>query len=84
SPTPTVLVVSEANYPGWAATVDGQPTPVHTADFLLRGVALTAGAHRVEMRYTAPAARNGAMLSALTLLGLAALAFIERRARRKR
>ena len=84
SPTPTVLVVSEANYPGWAATVDGQPTPVHAADFLLRGVALTAGAHRVEMRYTAPAARNGAMLSALTLLGLAALAFIERRARRKR
>lgn len=68
SAAPSVLVVSEANYPGWAATVDGQPAPIHTADFLLRGIALPAGAHRVEMRYTAPGARTGAIISLLTLL----------------
>ncbi|HYX42600.1 MAG TPA: YfhO family protein, partial [Pyrinomonadaceae bacterium] len=73
APTPTVLVVSEIFYPGWKATVDKQPVPISLADYLLRGVALPAGAHTIEMRYTAPAARNGALISALTLLLLCAL-----------
>lgn len=63
-----VLVASEINYPGWQATVDGQPANIYTADYLLRGVVLTAGNHRVEMKYTAPAARNGAVISAFSLL----------------
>ncbi len=63
-----VLVASEINYPGWQATVDGQPAKIYTADYLLRGVVLTAGNHRVEMKYTAPAARNGAVISAFSLL----------------
>jgi len=69
---PTVLVVSESHYPGWEATVDGRESSILTANYLLRGVLLPAGAHRVEMRYTAPAARAGAMISALTILGLSA------------
>ncbi len=81
APTPTVLVVSEIFYPGWKATVDEQPARILLTDYLLRGVALPAGAHRVEMRYTAPAARNGAIISALTLLLLGALFVYERRAR---
>ena len=62
--TASVLIVSEVNYPGWVATVDGAGASIHTADFLLRGVILSAGVHRVEMRYTAPAARKGAVISA--------------------
>ncbi|MFN0111923.1 MAG: YfhO family protein [Blastocatellia bacterium] len=65
---PAVLVTSEINYPGWLATVDGQPAAIYAADYLLRGIVLKAGTHRVEMRYTAPAARNGAVISALSLL----------------
>ncbi|MEO8434566.1 MAG: YfhO family protein [Pyrinomonadaceae bacterium] len=68
---PTVLVLSEINYPGWEATVDGAIAPIHTTDYLLRGVVLPAGSHRVEMRYTAPAARTGAIISVLTLFLLA-------------
>ncbi len=75
----SVLVVSEINYPGWIATVDGANAPVHTADFLLRGIVLPAGSHRVEMRYTAPGARNGAVISILTILLIGALALYERR-----
>jgi len=78
-----VLVVSEINYPGWEATVDGRAARIHAADYLLRGVPLPAGAHRVEMRYTAPAARVGAAISAFTLLLLAALAFAPRVWRRR-
>jgi uncharacterized membrane protein YfhO len=66
--TASVLVVSEINYPGWTATVDGEKAQIHAADFLLRGIVLPAGSHRIEMRYTAPAARNGAMISILTVL----------------
>jgi hypothetical protein len=65
---PSVLVASEINYPGWEATVDGQQTDIYAADYLLRGVILPAGAHRVEMRYAAPAARNGAVITGLSLL----------------
>ena len=69
-----LLVVSETFYPGWEATVDGEPAKIFNTDFLLRGVAVPAGRHRVEMRYHAPAARYGALLSLATLLLLAGLA----------
>jgi hypothetical protein len=72
--TPVVLVVSEINYPGWVATIDAQPAPIMPTDYLLRGVALPAGKHRVEMHYTAPGARTGAIISVCTLLLLGALA----------
>ncbi len=79
---PAVLVISEMFYPGWVATVDGRPAEIHLTDYLLRGVVVPAGAHRVEMRYTAPAARVGAIISALSLLSLIGLAWQARRATR--
>ncbi|HEV7903708.1 MAG TPA: YfhO family protein [Pyrinomonadaceae bacterium] len=78
---PTALVVAEIFYPGWEATVDGAPARIHLTNFIMRGVAVPAGAHRVEMRYRAPAARNGAIISALTLMLLTGLAFRARAAR---
>lgn len=78
--TPAVLVVSEINYPGWVATVDGTRTPIHATNFLLRGVVVPAGQHRVEMRYTAPAARNGALISIFTLLVMVGIAIFSRKA----
>ncbi|HKC89388.1 MAG TPA: YfhO family protein, partial [Blastocatellia bacterium] len=64
------LVVSEMYYPGWEATIDGRPAPILTANYLLRSMIVPEGRHRVEMRYTAPAARRGAVISALALLAL--------------
>ncbi|MCA1815113.1 MAG: YfhO family protein [Acidobacteria bacterium] len=84
APTATVLVVGEIFYPGWEARVDGRASPILLTDYLLRGVALPPGAHTVEMRYRAPAARNGAIISALTLSLLAALAAAWRRSARPR
>ncbi|MDT7541207.1 MAG: hypothetical protein QOE33_1111 [Acidobacteriota bacterium] len=77
--TPTLLVVSEMFYPGWEATVDGRAERIHLADFLLRAVPLPSGAHRIEMRYRAPQARNGLIVSVATLLMLACLALFARR-----
>jgi uncharacterized membrane protein YfhO len=67
------------NYPGWEATLDGQRTPIYTTDYLLRGVILPAGSHRIEMRYTAPAARTGAWVSLLTLALFVGLSVYTRR-----
>ena len=72
--TAALLVLSETFYPGWEATVDGEPSKIFNTDFLLRGVAVPAGRHRVGMRYRAPAARYGAAVSLATLLLLAGLA----------
>jgi Bacterial membrane protein YfhO len=80
---PSVLVVSEMFYPGWVATVDGRAARIDVADYLLRGVALPAGRHRVEMRYVAPAARVGAAISLLTLLALGGLGFYAARPRKR-
>jgi hypothetical protein len=81
APTPTVLVVSEIFYPGWEATVDGKPVRILLSDYLLRGIALPAGKHSVEMHYRAPAARIGLTVSALTLSLLCLVALYAQRQR---
>ncbi len=63
----TVLVVSEIHYPGWIAMLDGAKTPIHQTNFLLRGIVVPAGKHTIEMNYRAPQARNGAIISLLTI-----------------
>jgi hypothetical protein len=70
---PGILVVSETHYPGWSVTVDGRPAPLLRADYALRGVALPAGHHTVEMRFTSRPTVYGLMLSLVGLLGLAGL-----------
>jgi uncharacterized membrane protein YfhO len=57
------LVVADVYYPGWVAHLDGQETPIYRANYLLRGIRIPAGHHRVEMRYTAPGARRGLIVS---------------------
>jgi hypothetical protein len=80
--TAALLVFSEMNYPGWTATVDGIAQPIFTTDFILRSVPVPPGAHRVEMRYAAPAARAGAWVSLSTLLLLTSLALLGKRSRK--
>ncbi|MGH9770076.1 MAG: YfhO family protein, partial [Blastocatellia bacterium] len=78
---PSVLVVSEINHPGWKAVVDGVKTPIHQTDYLLRGVILPAGSHRVEMNYAPLTARIGAFISAGALALILALAGYARHTR---
>ncbi|NOT61585.1 MAG: YfhO family protein, partial [Acidobacteria bacterium] len=76
---PTVLVVSEVFHPGWRATLDGAATRIYATDYLLRGVIVPAGKHRIVMRYVAPAAQRGALLAGVTLLMFLAVIIYARR-----
>ena len=74
SATPAFLVYSAAYYPGWKAYVDGTEAPLVRANYVLRGLEVGAGTHRVRMVYDPWSLELGAALSALTaavLLGLA-------------
>lgn len=79
----SMLVVSEAWFPGWTATVDGEAVEVRRADGLLLGVPVPAGASRVELRYVAPGLALGAAVSAATAVALVGASFIARRRRRR-
>ncbi|MBN8661481.1 MAG: YfhO family protein [Candidatus Obscuribacter phosphatis] len=48
---PAVLVLTDINYPGWKAYIDGQEAPLLHGNYAFRALALTTGKHRVEMRY---------------------------------
>jgi hypothetical protein len=76
------LVVSESYFPGWRALVDGSPAKVYQTDYILMGVAVPAGTHHVELRYTAPGATFGAMMSLATIGGMLGLAVYARRRQR--
>jgi hypothetical protein len=79
---PGELVLSDLSYPGWRATVDGHGVPLQRVDYLLRGVSLPAGAHRVEMTYEPASWRAGWIVSALAFAALAAAAVAGVRRRR--
>jgi uncharacterized membrane protein YfhO len=74
-----VLVVSDAWYPGWSATVDGKPAPLLRADYALVGVALPAGRHVVELRFASRPTRAGLALSLLGVIGALALGWYGRK-----
>jgi len=62
-----VLVLSEIDYPGWQATVDGRQAPILRANTVLRALPLRAGQHKVEMVFRPWTVFAGLAISVLIL-----------------
>ena len=61
-----LAVFSEIYYPkGWKAFIDGQETPILRVNYLLRGLMLPEGDHRIEMRFEPSAYYNWQMVSVI-------------------
>lgn len=82
-----MLVVADGLQDGWEASVDGEPVDIVRADYAMKGVAVTAGEHVVELTFrpngwgvlTKVAAATAAALLGLWLL----LAWRDRRRPRR-
>ncbi len=63
-----LLVLSDAYYEGWRATLNGAPTEIVKTNVALRGVVLPAGTHTIKMDFRPWTFTWGVTISILTLL----------------
>jgi hypothetical protein len=81
--SPCVLVLSELDYPGWRASVDGTSVPILRTDGILRALALPTGEHEVVFDYRPASVAVGATVSAVTLALAVGLVVWQSRKRRR-
>jgi hypothetical protein len=67
STAPAVVVVSQMYYPGWKASVDGQPTSVYPVDVALTGFIIPSGIHEVRLYFRPNSFLIGLTISILSL-----------------
>jgi hypothetical protein len=79
-PAPGRIVLTDLNFPGWTASLDGRPVAAAGGDWR-RVVDVPAGEHRIVWSYRPWSVAVGAGLSALSVAVLAAFALWARRRR---
>lgn len=78
------LVVTDAYWPGWRATLDGRDTPIYRADGVVRGIAVPQGDHEIRFRYFPATYRLGFAISLLASALLIAVTVLSRTATAKK
>ncbi|HUW62967.1 MAG TPA: hypothetical protein VMZ06_18325 [Candidatus Bathyarchaeia archaeon] len=63
-----VLVLSDAYYPGWTATIDTTPAEIFPAYYVYRGLLLPAGQHEIVYTYMPWTFKAGMAASVVTLV----------------
>ncbi len=79
---PGLLVIADQFDPDWHAAIDGAPAMIHRVDYLMRGVLIQPGVHRVRFRYEPRALAAGIRISIVSLgltLALAGAGLVLRR-----
>ncbi|MFO7323275.1 MAG: YfhO family protein [Chloroflexota bacterium] len=64
TPEPAILSLAHPYYPGWAATLNGEPVEIMRAYGALSAIAVPAGEHRIALVYDPFSFRAGALVSA--------------------
>jgi len=65
--SPGLFVLSDQWDPDWKATVDGKPSAIHRVDYLMCGVLIGPGVHRIRFTYVPHALEAGIKISTLSL-----------------
>lgn len=72
---PRYLVTSEVNYPGWQASIDGNPATIWMTNVAFRGLPVPAGTHEIVFRFRPGILLWSASVSAFACLVLGWLLF---------
>jgi hypothetical protein len=75
----SMLVLSENDYPGWRAYVDGAAAAIVRVNYGLRGVVVPAGEHEILFVYRPWSVLGGALISLATAVVLGLFCFVKRR-----
>ena len=82
-----VLVFSEVYYPGWTATIDGEPAELGRVDYILRALSVKPGKHEVVLSFFPKSVDTTETIAytayAILLLVLAGAAFMAYRRKQK-
>ena len=82
-----ILVFSEIYYPGWTATVDGEPAELGRVDYLLRAMQVKPGKHEVVLSFFPKSVNTTETIAYISyvilLLVVAGAVFMEYRRRPK-
>jgi Bacterial membrane protein YfhO len=73
------VVLTDAFYPGWTATIDGTDAPILRADCFFRAVRVTAGKHDITFRYTPRSFLLGSIVSGGALIAIVLTGIAQRR-----
>ena len=67
SDTASVLLLNDQYDPHWSVTVDSKPAELLRCNFIMRGVYLTPGEHKVEFYFSLPVKPLYVTLSAMVV-----------------
>ena len=76
-----LLILTDAYYPGWRATLNGERRPIYQVDGLFRGLMVPAGDHEIVLSYESRPFLIGRAISLVALLMIVLLLVVERRRR---
>jgi hypothetical protein len=70
------VVLTDLYFPGWTATIDGEPADGYRFKGMFRAVDVPAGPHVVEWTFHPTSVRNGLWISGLSILVLLAIGHV--------
>jgi hypothetical protein len=75
APEPSVLVISQTEYPGWKAWIDGKPAALTRANYVFPAIFVPPGSHHVRFSFEPSSFKAGLALSLLATAILGVMVF---------